>query len=135
MDPIPETERNMVNMPGPRWKMSLANTGRKVIMGTPSAVMQNASTMRATMALWPRMKPMPCFMPARIFVAHVAGGGNGESAHDGAAAGDREEQGEHAGPLVENIFGENRQEGHHGHAQSRHAKCQHHEGHHGAGIL
>src|ERR1035437_5990407 len=66
MEPTPETERNMVNMPGPWWKMSLAKTGRKVIMGTPRAVMQNASTMRASMALWLRMKPMPCFMPARI---------------------------------------------------------------------
>ena len=28
--------------------------------------MQNASTMRASMALWLRMKAMPCFMPARI---------------------------------------------------------------------
>ena len=28
--------------------------------------MQNASTIRASMALWLRMKPMPCFMPARI---------------------------------------------------------------------
>ena len=66
MEPTPETERNRVNMPGPWWKISLAKTGRKVSMGTPRAVMQNASTMSDTMARWLRMKPMPCFMPARI---------------------------------------------------------------------
>src|SRR5665811_938631 len=66
MEPTPEAERNKVKVVGPWWKTSLANTGGKVIMGTPRAVMQKARTINDSMALWLRMKEMPCFMPTKI---------------------------------------------------------------------
>ena len=44
MEPAPEQASRVVNVVGPPWNTSLAKTGRKVIIGSASAVMQKAST-------------------------------------------------------------------------------------------
>ncbi len=54
------------------WNMSLAMTGRKR-QEWNAAVMQNASTIRATMAPWLRMKPKPCFMLVRTDTTDFSG--------------------------------------------------------------
>src|ERR1039458_1497341 len=66
IEPTPEAHRKNVNVAGPRWKIFFAKYGRNVIIGTPSAVMQNASTISPSIELCLRMKVMPCFIPTRI---------------------------------------------------------------------
>ena len=46
-DPAPEQESSIVKVVGPRWKTSLANTGKKVSTGIARAVIRNAKAISA----------------------------------------------------------------------------------------
>ena len=65
-DPAPDEHSRIVKTPGPPWKTSFANTGRKTISGKQSMVIRNASAIRPTMPSRPRMKWMPCFTLVRM---------------------------------------------------------------------
>ena len=66
MEPRPDATRNSVYVISFWWKTFFANTGRNVIIGIASAVMQNAISMSVSIAPCLRIKPIPCFMPVRI---------------------------------------------------------------------
>src|ERR1035438_7062516 len=66
MDPKPDAARNSEYVISFWWNTFFAKTGRKVIIGIASAVMQKAMSTSVSIAPCLRMRPIPCFMPVKI---------------------------------------------------------------------